>query len=81
MTKIIEEVILEVMQGCIKIMKDETIEECTEIITEMKVIAELEVGMGLEKDHFLGTSVMIETIGVQAIVGPDQDQGQVKIGI
>ena len=72
MNKIIEE-ILEVMQGYIKILKDKTVEESTEIITEMKVRAEVEQGTGLEKDHFLETLVMIETIGVQAIVGPDQD--------
>ena len=46
---------------------------------EMKVTAEVEIGTGLEKDHFLETSVTIETIGVQVIVGPDQDQGQVQI--
>ena len=47
--------------------------------TEMKVIAEVEIGTGLEKGHFLETLVMIETIGVQAIVGPGQGQGQVQI--
>ena len=30
------------------------------------------------KDNFLETLVMAETIGVQAIVGLDQDQGQAK---
>ena len=74
MTKIIEEIILEVIQGCIQIMKDNTIEEST----NMKVIAEVEIGTGLEKDHFLETSVMVGTMGVQAIVGPDQYQGQVQ---
>ena len=43
----------------------------------MKVMAEVEIGTGPEKDHFLETLVAIETIGIQAIVGPDQDQGQV----
>ena len=56
MNKIIEEDILEVMQGCIKIMKDKTVEENTEIITEMKVIAELKIETGLEKGHFLEIS-------------------------
>ena len=51
----------------------------TEIIVEMKVIAEVEIGTGLEKDHFLETLVVIETIGVQAIIGPDQDEGQAQI--
>ena len=45
----------------------------------MKVIAEVEMGTGLEKGHFLETLVMVETIGIQVIVGPDQDQGQVQI--
>ena len=45
----------------------------------MKVIAEVEIGTGLEKDHFLETLVTEEMIGVQVIVGPDQDQGQVQI--
>ena len=40
----------------------------------MKVKAEVEIGTDLGKDHFPGTLVMIETIGVQAIVGPGQDQ-------
>ena len=79
MNKIIEERILEVMQGCNKMLKDKTVEESTEIIMEVKVIAEVEIGTGLEKDHFLETLVMVETIGVQAIVGPDQDQGQIQI--
>ena len=59
-------------------MKDKTVQQSTEIITEMKVIAEVEIGSGLEKDHFLETLVMIETIGVQVIGGPDQDQGLPK---
>ena len=44
------------------------------IITE--VIAEAEIGTGLKKGYFLETLVVTETIGVQAIIGPDQDQGQ-----
>ena len=79
LNKIIEEEMLEVMQGGIKIIKDKTVEESTEAATEMKIIAEVEIGAGLEKGHFLETLVMIETIGVQVIVGPDQDQGQVQI--
>ena len=35
-----------------KILKDKIVEESTEIIIEMKVIAEVEIGTGLEKDHF-----------------------------
>ena len=79
MKKIIEVEILEVRQGHIKILRDKAIEESTEIITEMKVIAEVGMGMSLEKDHFLETLVMIETIGAQAIVGPDQYQGLAQI--
>ena len=79
MNKIIEEEILEAMQGCIKILKDKPVEESTKITIEVKVIAELEIGTGLGKGHFLETLLMVETIGVQAIVGPGQDQGQVQI--
>ena len=60
-------------------MKDQTVERSTEIITEMKVMAEVEIGTGLEKGHFLENLVMIETMGVQALVGPGQDQEQVQI--
>ena len=44
----------------------------------MKVIAEVEIGTGLEKDHFLETLVMIKTIGVQAIVGQISIKGKYK---
>ena len=71
MNKTIEEKILEVMQENIKILKDKIVGESTEIITEMKVIAEVEIGAVLEKDHFLETLVTKEMIGVQVIVGPD----------
>ena len=57
-------------------MKDKTVEESREIIIEVKVIAAVEIGTGLEEDHFLETLVTVEAIGVQAIVGPDQDQVQ-----
>ena len=60
-------------------MKDKTVEESIEITTEMKVMVEVEKGTDLEKGHFLETLVVIETTGVQAIVGPGQDQGQVQI--
>ena len=59
-------------------MKDKTVEESIEIITEMKVMAEVEIGTGLEKGCFLETLEVIEIIGVQATVGPGQDQGQVQ---
>ena len=69
---------LEVRWECIKILKDKTVEESIKIIIEVKVIAEVEIGTGLGKDHFLETSVMIETIWVHAVVGPGQDQGWVQ---
>ena len=59
-------------------MTDKIAEESIEIITEMKVMAEAEMGTGLEKDHFPETLVVIE-IGVQAIVGSGQDEEQVQI--
>ena len=40
------------MQEHIKILKDKIVEESTEIIREMKVMAEVEIGTGLENDHF-----------------------------
>ena len=61
-SKSIEEDILEAMQGHIKNLRNKTVEESTEIITEMKVIAEVGIGTGLGKDCFLETLVMIETI-------------------
>ena len=78
MNKIKEEEILEVMQEHIKILKDKIVENSTEIIMEMKIMAEVEIGTGLEKDHFLETLVTEETIGVH-IEGPDQNQGQVQM--
>ena len=52
MNTMIEEEILRTMQGHIKALEDRTAEENTEINTEMKVTVEIEVGVGLEKDHF-----------------------------
>ena len=79
MHKIIGEEILEVMQEHIKILKDKTLEKTTELITDMKVMTEVEIGTGLEKGHFLESLATIETIGVQATVDPGQDQEQVQI--
>ena len=56
-------------------LTDKLAEESIEIITEMKVMT---AGTGPEKGHFLEILVVIE-IGVQAIVGPGQDQEQVWI--
>ena len=60
-------------------MKDKIVQKNIEIITEMKVMAEVNIARSLEKGHFLETLVTIETIGVQATVGPGQDQEQVQI--
>ena len=43
-------------------MKDKMIEESTEIITQMKVMAEVEIGTGLEKGHFLESLAVTATI-------------------
>ena len=45
----------------------------------MKLMAEVDIGTGLEKGHFPETLVVIDTIGVEATVGPDQDQEKVWI--
>ena len=42
----------------------------------MKVMAEVELGTGLERGHFPETLVAIEIIRVQAIVGPDRIKGK-----
>ena len=60
-------------------MKEKTVEESIEIIIEMKVMAQVEIGIGLEKGNFLENFVVIETIGAQATVGSGQDQEQVQI--
>ena len=60
-------------------MNDKTVEQSTEIITETRAMAEVEIKTGLEKGNFLETLVMIETIGVQATLGPCQDQEQIQI--
>ena len=66
----------------IKILEGKTVEENTEVIIRMKIIAEKEVGVGLGKDHFQGILIIIEgTIEVLAIVEQGQDQQQVEIEI
>ena len=73
MNKIIGEVISEVTW---QTLTDKIAEENMEVITGMKVMTE--VGTGLKKGHLPETIVAIE-IGVQAIVGPGQDQEPVLI--
>ena len=52
-------------------MTDKIAEESIEIITGMKVMTD--TGTGLEKGHFPEATATKE-IGVQAVVGPGQDQ-------
>ena len=59
-------------------MTDRIIEESIDIITEMKVMTE--AGTDLKKGCFPEAITTIE-IGVQARVGPGQDQEQVQIEI
>ena len=49
---------LEAMWDCIKISEDKIVEENTEVIIGMKVIAEKEVEVGLGKDHFQEITIM-----------------------
>ena len=60
MNKITGEEILEVMQEHTKILEDRIVEENIEVIIAMKIIAEKEVGVGLEKDHFQEILLIIE---------------------
>ena len=57
-------------------MTDKIAEESIDIITEIKVMTE--AGAGLDIGYFPETIAAIE-IGVQAIVGPGQDQEPVHI--
>ena len=79
MNKIIEEETLEAILGQIRISEDRIAEENTEVIIEMIVTTEREVGIGLEKGHFHEIIVVIMEgmIEVQVIVDQDQDQEQV----
>ena len=52
MNTFIEEKILEAMQEHNKILGDRTIKENTEITIGLKITVEIEVGIGLERDHF-----------------------------
>ena len=56
MNKIIGEEILEAMQDHVKILEDRIVEENIEVIIEMKIIAEKDVGVGLEKDRIIRCS-------------------------
>ena len=60
-------------------MIDKIAEESIETSLGMTVMTE--AGTGLEKGHFLEIMATMLEIGVQATVGPGQDQDQVQIGI
>ena len=57
-------------------LRDRIVEENIETITEMTVM--IEAKTGLWKGHFQEAVTTIE-IGVQAIVGPGEDQEQIQI--
>ena len=59
MNKIIGEEFLDAIQGHIKILEDRIAEENMELIIGMKITAEREVGVGLEKGHFQEIIVII----------------------
>ena len=75
MNKIIEEEILDAMQDCVKILEERIVEENTEVIIGMKVIAKKEVGVGIGKDHFQGITLIIEGM-LEAWVIVDQGLDQ-----
>ena len=72
MNKTIEVEILEETQEQIKILEERIVEESTEMILEMKIIAEIEAGNRSGEESFLETLIAGEMIGVQVIVGLDQ---------
>ena len=81
MNNSIGEDILETMQGHTKTLEERIGEESTETIIEMK---EIEVGVGLEKDHFGEVLVMIiegmtEAQAIVADQGLVQGQSQIEI--
>ena len=82
MKKIIQEEILEAIQGHIRILEDRIAEENIEILG-MKVTVEREVGVDLEKGHFqeIIAGIIEGTIEVQAIIDQGHDQKQVQTGI
>ena len=64
MNKITGEKTVEVTQEHTKILGDRIVEENTEITIGMKTTVEIEVGVGLEKDHFQEILMVVETIEV-----------------
>ena len=64
MNKTTGEEILDAMQGHIKILEDRTVEENIKVTIGMKITAEREVGVGLEKDHFQEIIIIEGTLEV-----------------
>ena len=62
-------------------MKDRKVEEKIEVIIGKRIIAEKEVEVGLEKDHFQGILIIEGMIEAYTIVDQDLDQEQVQIEI
>ena len=67
------EKILEVTWKCIKILKDRIVKGNIVEITGMKIIAEKEIGAGLEKDHFHGILLIEGMTEAQTTVDQGQD--------
>ena len=56
--KIIGEEIIEVMLEQTKILEDRIVGENIEVIIELKITAEKEIGVGLEEGHFQGILII-----------------------
>ena len=52
-------------------------QDCIETITEMTVTREIQVGVGLEKGHFLAMPITEDMIGAQVLVSLDPVQEQI----
>ena len=76
LSRVIGEIILGKIQD---IMEDKAVEESIEVII-IEVVVMIEVGIGLEKGHFLETMTVIE-LGVKAIVDQGRDLELVQRGI
>ena len=62
-------------------MENRIVEENIEVIIGMKITAENQVGVGLEKDHFQGILIIKGMIETQVIVDQGQDQEGVQVEI
>ena len=64
MNKIIGEEISEATWDHIKISEDRIVEKNIEVVIAMKITVEIEVGVGLEKDHLQEILIIEKTIEV-----------------